>query len=537
MSAGDAADGLPDLRPRDFGEPGTLGAAYAAGEESARGLFPGEARVPGADDGSTAPLPSRARLDRHAFHVGSPAARDRLARILDGQGVLVTTGQQPLLFLGPLYVVYKALGALEVARRLTESGVPALAVFWVGADDHDWPEVGRTRILDRENRLRTLRIDPPPGRDGRAVGPTALPESIEDLIVEFTEHLPSSEFVSRYLECVRDEYRPGRTVSAAFGETLERVLGDRPLAWLDSASPDVRSAAAPLWDRVLAEREEVDRLLARGHRRVAEAGYDPQMPHEEGGLPLFVDRDGARSRLFRDPDGGIRVGRNGNVVEASELRREIREHPERFSPHAALRPVQESWLMPVGATVLGPSEVAYWAQLPPLFSWAGTPVPRIRPRPSWTLLEDKVAKVLRKLDARVDDFRDGGESLERRITDRGRPEPVARALQEARREVGQAFGRVEEAVDAELPGIRSAVGVARHEAFEALAGLGDAVDDRVREREGVLLSQVEKAATHLFPAGEPQERVQSPFYYLSRYGPALLERIEEGTSGWASDGS
>lgn len=529
---GTGADGpLPEVRARDFGRDGTPGADYAAGGGPASKLFPRRARVrPG--PGARRP----GRLPAEGFRVSSPDARDRLERVLAGDGVCVTTGQQPLLFLGPLFVLYKALGAMELARRLEAAGTPALPVFWVGADDHDWPEVGRTRLLDRGNDLRTLRLGPPEGREGRAAGPTPLPDDVNALLDELTEVLPSSEFVDRYLECLRGAYRPGATVAEAFGDALQGVLSGRPFAWVDSAAPAVRTAAAPLADRVLADPAAAEARLRRGHRRVEEAGYEPQMPHAEGGLPLFLDRPEGRTRLFCGDGEGIRIGREGETVSAERLRAELERAPGRFSPHAALRPVQEAWLMPVGASVLGPSEVSYWAQLPPLFDWAGVEVPGIWPRPSWTLVEDKVTKVLRKLDADPADLRDGGDELARAVTERGRPDAVSEALAEAREQVGAVFGRVEDAVASELPGIRSAVGAARHEAFEALQGLGDAVDDRVREREEVLLSQIEKAAVHLYPRGEPQERVQSPFYYLARYGPGLLGRLEERTSAWADLG-
>ena len=60
---------------------------------------------------------------------GGGAARDRLAA---GEVLVVTTGQQPGLFTGPLYTVYKALSAIALARRLErERRVPVVPVFWV----------------------------------------------------------------------------------------------------------------------------------------------------------------------------------------------------------------------------------------------------------------------------------------------------------------------------------------------------------------------------------------------------------------------
>lgn len=211
-------------------------------------------------------------------------------------------------------------------------------------------------------------------------------------------------------------------------------------------------------------------------------------------------------------------------VEA--LMEELDERPERFSPNVALRPVLESWLLPVGATVLGPSEIAYWAELPDLFRWAGSPIPLVVPRLGWTVVEAKIQKVLDKIDASVEAFQDGGEALVRRETERGRPPEIEESLSSARQSIGRAFGDLEEAVAEELPGVRSAVGAARHGAFEAVDELARRVDERVRREQEVLHRQIRKCAVHLWPDRRPQERVLNSLYYLARYGTAFLDALE-----------
>jgi len=79
------------------------------------------------------------------------AARDRLAA---GEVLVVTTGQQPGLFTGPLYTVYKALSAIALARRLErERRVPVVPVFWVAGDDHDFAEANHTWFLNAAGEL------------------------------------------------------------------------------------------------------------------------------------------------------------------------------------------------------------------------------------------------------------------------------------------------------------------------------------------------------------------------------------------------
>lgn len=518
--------GLPRLEPRPLAAPGSLAGDLLAGAGPARGLLP---------DGDLPSTPG-SRIPGDVVRTAGPEARRRLEEVLHGDGVLVTTGQQPLLFLGPVYVLYKAVTAVVLAERLREAGTPALALFWVAGDDHDWAEVGRTRLPDLGNRLREISLPPPGERKGRAVGPTRLGDGIAGLLEEIIDLLPDSDFKPFYLDLFREAYRPGRTLSEAFGQALTGVLDGQPLAWLDSTDSALRRSAAPLYRRVLGEAGEVEEAFRAATRSVREAGYEPLIHDEAGGVPLFVDRPSGRTRLHRVGEGGLRLGREGEAVPRERVLEELEAHPERFSPNVALRPVLASWLLPTRATVLGPGEMAYWAQLPGLFRWAGVPFPRLRPRGGWTVVEGKVEKVLEKLDAGPEAFRDGGEDLVRRVRERGRPPGVQEALAGARRAVQEALGEVEEAVQAELPGLRSAVGAARHEAFESLDRLQGAVDQRVDEQNDVLLQQIRKAAVHLWPDGEPQERVVSPLYYLSRYGASFVDRLVDRTRERVADG-
>lgn len=514
----------PEIRPRILGAEGSLAGDLQEGRGRAASLFPEEALAAAEPVERT----GGGRIGPGAFGTTTPGARERLERVLGGEGVLVSTGQQPVLFLGPLYLLYKVLGAIQLAAEVEEAtGRPALASFWIASDDHDWEEVGGTRVLDRENRLREIRLRPPRGRADRSVGPTPLPDRIEQKMSEVFHLLPESEFIDEYLKLFQEAYRPGRSVARAFGRALEGIVGERPLAWLDAAAAEVKSAAVPLFRRALEDARGGEEALRRGAERTREAGYGVQVPLMEGGTHLFYDTGEARVRLYRGGDGSLRLGREGRRVEGSAVLEELESDPTRFSPNVALRPVLEAWLLPVGYAVGGPGELAYWAQLAPLFERRGVALPRVRPRPSWVVVEDKVKKVLDKVDVGPEAFADGGEALIREAVSAARPESVDAALGELRAAIQGATVRMEEALEEELPGIRPSVGKARGRLFAAVDELEDAVDGRVEERQEVVVRQIRKAAAHFYPDGSPQERVLNPLYYLSRYGRDFLAAVEE----------
>ena len=85
----------------------------------------------------------RARLGKRA-RAGAPGdgRGGRAARAKRGrEGVVVTTGQQPGLFGGPVYTWSKALSALALADALERAtGIPTAPVFWAATYDADFAE-------------------------------------------------------------------------------------------------------------------------------------------------------------------------------------------------------------------------------------------------------------------------------------------------------------------------------------------------------------------------------------------------------------
>ena len=87
------------------------------------------------------------------------AAKERIESVAAGRGVVVTTGQQPGLFGGPIYTLSKALSALALADALQKAtGVPVAPVFWAATDDTDFKEASST-VIAVPGGAQALRID------------------------------------------------------------------------------------------------------------------------------------------------------------------------------------------------------------------------------------------------------------------------------------------------------------------------------------------------------------------------------------------
>ncbi len=285
-------------------------------------------------------------------------ALDTLAR---PDAVAVVTGQQVGWLGGPAYTLVKALAAVEQARRISAEGVPTVAVFWMATQDHDLDEVACAPTWDGP----TVRL-PISGR-GAPVGDLLLPREREDALAQWRACLPR---LAREAEPSTDA---DGTLAQAFAQRLARLTQGTGLLILDPADPGFARLAAPVLARELEGPERARTRLRTGPG-----------PHV-----IAVERD--VTELFVTGTDGRRT----RVVEpTAALRALVRSEPERFSAAALLRPVVQDAVLPAIATVAGPTEARYLAQMQPLYAWADVVPSVIVRRP---LLKPQLAEDLRTL--------------------------------------------------------------------------------------------------------------------------------------------
>lgn len=461
------------------------------------------------------------------------AARQRLDGWAEGRGLLVTTGQQPGLFGGPLYTIYKALSAVRLAEALErELDRPTLAVFWVASEDHDLAEVDHTWLLDRGNELRRVdlgvRHDGHDGRRARGASMANRPlgATVEDALETMRDVLPDSDFSGPLFDDLRAAYRPEASVADAFTELLARLLADQPIALIQASDPALKRRSLAVLRRELEHGAEHEARLRARAEELEAAGYGVQVPILPDAENVFREAGGARERLVREGGGWV-TRQGGEHLERDALLRELEASPERFSPNVLLRPVVESAALPTLAYVGGPAELRYFAELGCLFDAHGIGMPLFLPRASFAVVESKVRKVLDKLHLEMETLRRPVHELAGRIAAEELPEEVEAALSQLRRDIGQSYGALQKAAQTIDPTLKGPISSARSASFAELDGAEKKIMRQLKEQNAVVIGQLEKARVNLFPNDAPQERVLGPHQYLIRYGPAFLDMVAE----------
>ncbi|MXW17338.1 MAG: bacillithiol biosynthesis cysteine-adding enzyme BshC [Gemmatimonadetes bacterium] len=443
-----------------------------------------------------------------------------LRRVVAEGGYFVTTGQQPGLFGGPLYSLYKALTAVRLAADL--EGLlarPVMPIFWIASDDHDWEEANHTFVVDGANRLVRLSLGAAADRHPRPLWRPTLGTAIEEPLERLAGSFPPNDFHARYMTLLRDAYAPQATMASAFAGLMAELLADTPVGLVDAGDPQLKEACREVFRAEAEDSRASETVLDETAEALEDCGYAPQVQLMSGATNLFVDLRGGRERLYRK-DGGFVLGRSRGEVSRRRVLDLIENEPRSVSPNVLLRPVVESALFHTLAYVGGPGELAYFAQLRGLFRRHGAGMPVVVPRGSLLVVETKVEKVLDKHGLAAGDVRDAEALLSRFARDR-LPDDVRDAVRQWRGAIESRGGELAEAAAAVDPALRGAVIKTRNSGLGALGSLEKKIVRAVKRNADTTRAQIAKAQVNLWPGGKPQDRILSPLQYLMKYGPGF----------------
>ncbi|NDQ58201.1 MAG: bacillithiol biosynthesis cysteine-adding enzyme BshC [Acidipila sp.] len=466
-----------------------------------------------------------------------PSVARNLDRLGSGAAAIVT-GQQVGLFTGPAYSIYKALTAIRTAAALTDSGVEAVPVFWLASEDHDLAEVDHCMWPSKDGMKRLAVKVAGEGESkasggaagnlsgsasGRPVGQIAFDDSIAALVSAAVESLdgPSASEISAML---REAYRPGETFSSAFGKLVARLLQGRGLILLDPQDASLQRLAAPVYRRALTENAALVHDLTVRNKALEHAGFHAQVRVAERATLLFLIRDGRRTPL-RAIDSGFAAG--DSAITLAQLEGALEKSPEKFSANVLLRPVVQDSLLPTAGYVAGPSELAYYAQASVVYQRLLGRMPVILPRAAFTLVEPRVARLLRKYHLQMRDMLRGRQHLRAILERESIPRELTRHFSTGDKNIHRYLARLRRSITRLDPTLAGALSTAERKILFQLEKLRRKVGRALESREALLDAREETLRDALYPHRGLQERELCLLPFLARQGITLLDELQE----------
>lgn len=468
--------------------------------------------------------------DQNAGWGAPPIVHQRIAALCGGRGLAILTGQQTGLFGGPLFTLYKALTTLTLAESLARDlGRPVVPLFWMASEDHDVAEADHVHLTDRTGSLGVVRHHAWASPPGFMPANLVLGPAIHETIAQVWEFLPPTEFSATVKASLLEAYAPDRTLADAFARWMVHLLGETGLVLVDASDPRLKRLAADVVRRELETAPATSCAILEVSQSLRAGGYPTQIEARPDGVNCFLLRDGRRP-LVRD-EAELRLRDSGEPLTPTDLDRLAEREPERFSPNVALRPIVQDTLFPTLAYIAGPGELAYFAQLRPVYEAFGVPMPVIVPRATLTLLEPRAAQLLERFHLGLSDLTPDPEQLASRVLRTQLPPDLETTLTEARSGVDEIFRRVAEAVAGVDGTLKATAGQTAGHIQGHLDQLERKAVQALKRRETETRQQVLRLREALMPGGRPQERVFPVLPYLVKYGPKLLQTIREHVDG------
>lgn len=438
---------------------------------------------------------------RPAF-AATGAAAARLERVVRERGVVVTTGQQPGLFGGPMLTWVKAISAIALADEIeAATGIPTAPVFWAATDDGDFEEARWTSVALPGGAVRLELDEAPPAGTPMAAAPLTDVQRQRLAL----ERAAGSAVYRMPLEIVRDAYAPGQTIGGAFVLLLRRLLEPLGMAVVDASHPALQTASAPLLHSALSRSIDLSTALTRRTAEIAQAGFVPQV-NEVPDLSLVFAYEQGRKR---------RVAHREAARAAGAV----------LGPTVLLRPVLERTLMPTVAYCAGPGEIAYFAQVSAVADALGAPRPLPVPRWSVTVIEPHVQRLLERLGIAREELQ-SRDQVATRLARASLPQPVVRQFEQLRASLAAAIAALE-IDDTEHLVTSAALDGARRSLLFQLERLERRYVSAVKRRRTAVLHDIATAAGSVFPDGKRQERMLNFIPILARQGMPLVEAMRD----------
>lgn len=453
------------------------------------------------------------------------------AGTVTGKESLVITGQQPGIFTGPLYTIYKAITAIQIALYFKEKGYDTVPIFWIAGDDHDFDEVKTAFFLSRHYEIVPIRYEFTDTSDAKRTPLYRIPlqDSMHQLIDAAAITCFGSEKTAGVVDDLHESLSSARSLEEWFGILMARLFNKTPLRFVTPRLKEFRIAAKNIVEQEIMLPLHTTRLLIEEGEKLKRMGFEIPIKRSDDSCNFFIELDGKRLPVYYR-EGCFSIGRNEYIFSSSQLVDLLEEQPEIFSANVALRPIIQQFVLAPMAYIAGPGEIAYWAQLKPLFQHFGLQMPIVYPRIQAFIVTTKIKKLLARYGVGIEDVKNRVILLEKMVRAQESQTPPMALFKQERQTLEKAceFFLRQIASHYSNTAMSTATSKFQKHFIDNLNMLEKALLFADEAQKKTFDLHARRFQNTLFPNGHPQERVITIFSFLLGYGWELIDKMMNG---------
>lgn len=466
----------------------------------------------------------------HSVNAGAKTL-ENIEKLKDESCLAIITGQQAGLFSGAVYTIYKALSAIKFAEELRRENIKAVPVFWIAEEDHDFDEVKKTTVFDRESKLAEFENTPQNYCQNTPVGFVEFDTAIDKTIKDLFDELPPTEFSAQIKKILKNSYKSGETYSTAFAKFLSEVFKAYGLIIVLPLNKKLKKLCAPFVAETIENSDEIISALLKRGEELKERNYHSQVLIEKDSFPYFFqDENNERHALRKNLKTGEIVSKTASeTFEIEELIKIAKTSPESLSPNALLRPLVQDYLFPTLTYFGGGAEIAYFAQNSAVYQLLNRPVTPIRHRASFTIVEAKNRRTLEKYSLEFEDLFNGEEIIKAEIVEKYLNTGTAKVFAEVEDAVNLQIKLLEESLaESEITLAKNAAN-RRKKIIWHIAALRKKFHKAEILKHEIVNRRLKNLFNSLLPDGVLQERNVNVITFLNLFGLNFIDWIYSAT--------
>lgn len=451
-------------------------------------------------------------LNQYETVTTSKVVKDNIIALSEPNTFTICTAHQPNIFTGHLYFIYKILHVIRIADELTKEvpGSRFVPVFYMGSEDADLKELGEISVNDKKYTWNT-------DQKG-AVGYMKIDKPFLNLLSELKAQLIVDNFGHELISSLEKCYTLGTTVEQATFSFINELFADFGLVVLLPGSSILKAEFSEIIQKELTEQFSHNGV----EKTLKEFPSDYKVQATGRAINLFYLNNDIRERIEQIPEG-FAIANTSMKFSTEEMRKELAEHPERFSPNVVLRPLYQEMILPNIAFVGGGGELAYWLELKKVFDCALIPYPVIILRNSFMIISKKVAHLIKKLGFTSVDFFQPAEVLIRKILKKHSTQQLelfteTEKLRNVYQEIKLIAGNVDHTLQQHVDALCA-------QALQRISILEKKMLKEEKKKFEAEQRQINKVKDLLFPTRALQERVDNILPYYASWGKTFIPEL------------
>ncbi|MBT8186460.1 MAG: bacillithiol biosynthesis cysteine-adding enzyme BshC [Croceitalea sp.] len=337
----------------------------------------------------------KALVGQYAEISPSALTKTNIKKLSSKKTFTIVTGHQLNLFTGPLYFLYKIISTINLASELKTkyADYEFVPVYWMATEDHDFDEINYFNFRGQKVQWN-LKANGGVGR--------LSTESLKEVQEVIATHFGESENAQKLTALFKKSYLENDTLAKATRYLANELFGKYGLVVVDGDAIELKRLFVPYIEKDIFEQipfkkvnESVEQLKS------ISTDYNIQVNPRE--INHFYLTDNLRERLIYKNEI-YHVLDTDISFTPDELRKELNDHPERFSPNVITRPLYQEVILPNLCYIGGGGELAYWLELKASFDSLNIAFPMLLLRNSVLLMTGKQRKKVKKLGLSVYDL-------------------------------------------------------------------------------------------------------------------------------------